>query len=201
MKNNLLAILILFSLSVCAQRTKYNDDIADYDKQILANPQNPDLYFERAELKEDYLDYKGAVKDYKTCIKKKSKYAAQAYYAMGMMALSTAGNIFAAPPPGISVGYSPANTYFTKAIEIKPDYADAYFQAAKCKFYLGKQTQAIEYFTKSIQLKADLAPEAYYYRGLCKSNSRDKDGACLDFSKAVSLGNTYAGDMRERICR
>jgi tetratricopeptide (TPR) repeat protein len=199
MKHIVLSVALLVTLNVCAQQLKYNN-IAQYDADILANPQNPDLYFARAELKKNYLDFKGAVKDYETAIKKKSTYAAQAHYALGMLAMNynsypTIGK------PVIAIGYSPANTHFTKAIELDTNYADAYFQSAKCKFYLDKYQQGILYFTKAIQLKAELAPEAYYYRGLCKSSAHDVNGACLDFSKAASLGNIYGTEMRERICR
>lgn len=198
MKNTVLSLLLFFSLHTWAQ-SKFNDNLAQYDNQIAANPQNADLYFQRAQLKKEYLDFKGAVKDYKTAIKKKSKYAAQAYYALGMLAMyyssyATIGK------PVIATGYSPANKSFTQALKLDTNYADAYFQAAKCKFYLNKYQQSIAYFTKAIALKYELAPEAYYYRGLCKANTNDKNGACSDFSKAQSLGNTYGADMRERIC-
>ncbi|HXU27156.1 MAG TPA: hypothetical protein VN698_07980 [Bacteroidia bacterium] len=198
MKNTVLSLILFFSLHTWAQSNS-SDNIAQYDSQILANPKNADLYFERAKLKQNYLDFKGAVKDYKTAIKQKSKYAAQAHYALGMLAMyyssyATIGK------PVIATGYSPANTSFTKALELDANYADAYFQSAKCKFYLNKYQQGIAYFTKAITLKAQLAPEAYYYRGLCKVNANDKNGGCADFSKAVSLGNVYASEMLERFC-
>ena len=200
MKHVLLSITLLFTFNVWAQQSKFNDNLAQYDKDILANPQNGDLYFERAKLKQNYLDFKGAVQDYKTAIKKKSQYAAKANYSMGMLAMNYSSYPTIGKPV-IATGYSSANNYFTDAIKLKPDYADAYFQAAKCKFYLNKFQQAIEYFSKSIELKSELTSEAYYYRGLCKSNSNDKIGACSDFSKAVSLGNVYGTDMLERFCR
>jgi tetratricopeptide (TPR) repeat protein len=101
---------------------------------------------------------------------------------------------------------------FTKAIQLKPDYAEAYYYRGVIKSEkLGEirynPRSAIEDLTKAIQLKPDYA-EAYYCRGLIKIeklslyNARD---AIEDFTKAIQLKPDYAeaygarGDLREHL--
>ena len=86
---------------------------------------------------------------------------------------------------------------YTKAIELKPDYADAYYhrglaKQAKCSFggfvwtERGELDEAIADYTKAIELKPDYA-DAYYNRGLAKQAEGDLDGARVDCTKAIEL--------------
>ena len=52
----------------------------------------------------------------------------------------------------------------TKAIELRPDYADAYCFRGRAYRSQGEHDRAIEDSTKAIELKPDYA-EAYYIRG------------------------------------
>ena len=111
---------------------------------------------------------------------------------------------------------------YTKAIELKPDYADAYYhrglaKQAKCSFggfvwtERGELDEAIADYTKAIELKPDYA-DAYYHRGLAKQASGDvahatgllyrphkgKEAkgdvadAIADYTKAIELKPDYA---------
>ena len=54
---------------------------------------------------------------------------------------------------------------FTKAIELDPDYAAAYYNRGFAYGKLGQYQRGIEDFDKAIQLDPDYA-ENYYSRGL-----------------------------------
>ena len=106
--------------------------------------------------------------------------------------------------------YEKAIEYFTKAIELKPDYAEAYFNRGLAHFktgsYYNKEPyeKAIQDFTKAIELKPDFA-DAYYHRSLAyiqfvhyyrKPFSQDIidkfNKAVNDFNKVLELDPNYA---------
>lgn len=80
---------------------------------------------------------------------------------------------------------------FTKAIELKNDYYEAYNNRGNAKAELGNHKAAIDDFNKAIKIKNNYA-EAYYNRGFSKELLKDFEGAILDFNKAIELRNNYA---------
>ncbi len=77
---------------------------------------------------------------------------------------------------------------YTKAIEINPQYADAYNNRGAAKYSLKDTQGAIADYNKAIEINPQLAL-AYYNRGNAKHGLRDQPGACADYKKAVSLGD------------
>lgn len=77
---------------------------------------------------------------------------------------------------------------FDKAIELRPDYAEAYANRGKIKIDREEYDGAIVDFDKAIELKPDLA-EAYGNRGLAYQNLGDDENATRDYTKAIELGH------------
>lgn len=75
---------------------------------------------------------------------------------------------------------------YTKAIELKPDYASAYYNRGNANGELGQHFAAISDFDIAIQLKPDLT-EAYFNRGLAKYNLGQHFAAISDFDNAIRL--------------
>ena len=83
---------------------------------------------------------------------------------------------------------------FTKAIELNPNYEDAYFWRGKIRGYeiINKDvegayySEAIKDFNKVIELNPDNA-EAYFWRGRAKFNFEDYKGAIADYTKVIKL--------------
>jgi|GEM_PF-1126930 len=86
---------------------------------------------------------------------------------------------------------------FSKAIELKPDFAGAYFNRGVAKRDKGDLDGVIVDSTKAIELKPDYL-SAYQNRGYAKSGKRDWDGAIADFSKAIELKPDNAADYYYR---
>jgi tetratricopeptide (TPR) repeat protein len=86
--------------------------------------------------------------------------------------------------------YQGAIAAFTKAIKLKPDYADAYRGRASTKYLLSDYEGSIADYTEVIKLKPDA--DAYYIRGLAKYDMKDNKGAISDFSEAIKLKKDYA---------
>jgi lipoprotein NlpI len=80
---------------------------------------------------------------------------------------------------------------FTKAIQLKPGYAAAYYNRGTLEQLKGEVGCAIMDYTKAIELEPDLAV-AYSNRGTAKQSKGDFDGATADFTKAIELKPDYA---------
>ena len=82
--------------------------------------------------------------------------------------------------------YSDAIENFTKAIELKPDYAKVYHARALTYSSQGEYEQAIQDATKAIEINPDYA-EAYHTRGLVYNNQGEHEQAIRDFTKTIEL--------------
>ena len=97
--------------------------------------------------------------------------------------------------------YSDAIENFTKAIELKPDYAEVYYDRGLAYHSLvyhslaylskGEYAQAIQDYTKAIELKPDYA-EAYHARGSAYGSQDENYRAIQDLTKAIELKPNYA---------
>ncbi len=83
--------------------------------------------------------------------------------------------------------YQGAIADWGKAIEINPQYADAYYNRGNAKRDLKDYQGAIADYSKAIQNDPQFA-DAYANRGLVKSKLGDENGFCTDAKKAASLG-------------
>ena len=79
---------------------------------------------------------------------------------------------------------------FTKAIELKPDYALAYNNRGAVYRSKGEHDLAIEDCNKAIQLKSDYA-EPYSNRGAAYRNKGDYDRAIEDYDLAIKLKPSF----------
>ena len=75
---------------------------------------------------------------------------------------------------------------YDQAIDLKPDYAEAYCNRGSVKCNLSQYDAAIADFDWAIDLKPDYA-EAYYNRGSAKGNLGDYEAAIVDFDQAIGL--------------
>jgi tetratricopeptide (TPR) repeat protein len=89
---------------------------------------------------------------------------------------------------------------FTKAIELNPNFYEAFCERGIAKDYLKDYSGAIEDFSKAIELNPAYT-FAYANRGLSKYHSNDIDGACLDWDKAIELGSTWAPVLKTFYCK
>ena len=75
---------------------------------------------------------------------------------------------------------------FTKALELKVDYAEAYCERGVAYGVKGDLDQAIADFTKALELKVDYA-EAYHNRGVVYDLKDDLDQAIVNFNEALRI--------------
>ena len=87
--------------------------------------------------------------------------------------------------------YYGAISDYTKAIELDPNYADAYSNRGSSKTDLKDYYGAIADYTKAIELNPNYAA-AYYNRGYSKRELKDYYGAIAGYTKAIELNPNNA---------
>ena len=87
--------------------------------------------------------------------------------------------------------YKEAIENYDKAIELNPQYADAYYNRGNAELDLSKYKEAIEDYNKAIELNPKYA-DAYNNRGNAKSYLDDSKEAIADYNKAIELNPQIA---------
>jgi len=93
--------------------------------------------------------------------------------------------------------YAGAVSNFTKAIEIFPDYHEAYSFRARAKYNLEDYNGAIADANQAIRLNPAYEP-AYNVRGFSRFMLNDYAGAIVEFDKSLKLDSTYAPAFNQR---
>jgi len=81
--------------------------------------------------------------------------------------------------------------FWTRAIQIKPDYEVIYYNRGVARVKKGDHDGAIEDFTRAIQIKPDYEA-AYSNRGFARRKKGDHDGAIEDYTRAIQIKPDYA---------
>lgn len=81
--------------------------------------------------------------------------------------------------------------YYTRAIEIDPLFAPAYYNRAICRKARGDVQGAIADYTEAIRADPQHA-KAYNNRGVARDDLGDREGAIADYTEAIRLNPQYA---------
>ena len=87
--------------------------------------------------------------------------------------------------------YEKALSYFEKAVEKNPRYADAYFSIGGCNYALGRYTEAIEALKQAIRIKPDYA-KAYFGLGLAYGKLGSYTEAIEAYKQAIRIKPDFA---------
>ncbi len=87
--------------------------------------------------------------------------------------------------------YQAAIDNYDAAINLKPDFAPAYYFRGTVKRSLGQYKEAIEDYDTAIDLKNDFAV-AYYFRGTIRGDLGEHFIAIQDYNKAIDAKPDYA---------
>lgn len=97
--------------------------------------------------------------------------------------------------------YEPAAADYSKAIEWDKGFEYMfYFNRAECYKMSGELQKALSDYD-AIARYVPKDRYVYYNRGVLKLKLEDTEGACADFKKALSLGNSYAKELLEANCK
>lgn len=95
--------------------------------------------------------------------------------------------------------YENAILNYDKAVELKPDFASAYYFRAKAKEKMMLLKPAIEDLNLAVKYKPDFG-EAYYQRGNLYEKMNKKTEACQDWNAASSHGYYEASYVVKQKC-
>jgi len=93
--------------------------------------------------------------------------------------------------------YDEAISNYTKALEINPRDADAYYNRGVVYNRKGQSDEAISDFTKALEINPRDA-HAYYNRGIVYNRKSQSDEAISDFTKALEINPRYAEAYKSR---
>jgi tetratricopeptide (TPR) repeat protein len=181
------------------QINSYKSAIDDFTKVLNLEPEFEGVYFKRGIAKFHLEDYEGAIEDYKREIKN-NRNNGEFYFKMGEAKDRLGDNNGAKRDYSMAYylegkdtdDYLMAIQYYSKAINYRHDFADAYNNRGVAKYCgSGDLKGAIADYTKAIEINPDYA-DAYYNRGIAKINLGKKNSGCLDLSKAGELGDDDA---------
>ncbi len=148
----------------------YSDAMYNFNKAIIAKPNDFEGYFLRGIAKYSLNDYIGAVDDFSKTLKIHPLYV-RAYHYRGI-ANDRLGN------------YADAKKDYTKAISLDPYDAELHIAMGSTKLHLNEFESAIASFDTAIIIHPDNA-NAYINRGIAKRYLDRLDDAIVDLNKAV----------------
>ena len=81
--------------------------------------------------------------------------------------------------------------YFQRALELKPDYVEAYSNLASCLLRMGRVNEAITQFQKALELKPD-SIEIHNNFGYCLLRIGRVDEAITQFQKSLEIQQNFS---------
>jgi tetratricopeptide (TPR) repeat protein len=167
------------------EKREYMEALLNLNKAIELDANYAPAYYLRANIKDNFDDRHGAMKDYNTAVDKNPKFA-DAFFSRGNIKMKLQD-------------YYGAIADYSSAISINENYIEAYFNRGKAKQFLQAYEDAINDCTKIIQINPKNV-DAYYMRGILRIDFGDVKNGCLDLSKAGELGDLKAYETIKEKC-
>jgi tetratricopeptide (TPR) repeat protein len=161
---------------------KYNEALKAIDTALKLDQNNPSLLNEKAAIFSLNKQYPAAIAIYDRLIKTQPE--AYIYVNLGITKLASGD------PRGAILDHS-------QAIELNPNYANAYSFRGNAKSRLGDNLGAISDHDRAIKIDGNNSIN-YYNRGIAKYKAGDKQGAIEDFDRAIAIDPEYAAAYYNR---
>ena len=167
------------------EKHEFMEALLNLNKALDVDPNYAAAFFLRGNIKDNFGDQHGAMKDYNLAIEKNPKFA-DAFFARGNVKMKLQD-------------YYGAIADFTSCISFNENNVEAYFNRGKAKQYLLAYEDAINDCSKIIQINPK-NHDAYYMRGILRIEFGDMKNGCLDLSKAGELGDLKAYETIKEKC-
>ncbi|MCJ8281386.1 MAG: tetratricopeptide repeat protein [Rivularia sp. ALOHA_DT_140] len=170
------SVIVYYNLGVCSYNLKQaNLAINYFSEAIEIDPNYPYSYIERAHINTRLENYQEAIEDYSFIIEGIYNQSLQA------LAYNYRGKIYK-----VLENYSHSIQDFTQAININPNYLDAYYNRGCCYFDLKDYFWAINDFTSAIEMNPQYI-RAYNTRAEAYIALGEIVKAELDYQKVKEL--------------
>jgi tetratricopeptide (TPR) repeat protein len=167
------------------EKSEFMEAILNLNKALQVDPNYSPAYYLRGNIKDNFEDRHGAMKDYNMALEKNPKFA-DAFFARGNVKMKLQD-------------YYGAIADYSTAIGINENYIEAYFNRGRAKQFLLAYEDAINDCSKIIQINPNNI-DAFYMRGILRINFGDLKNGCLDLSKAGELGDHKAYEIIKEKC-
>jgi tetratricopeptide (TPR) repeat protein len=167
------------------EKREFMEALLNLNKALEIDANFAPAYYLRGNIKENFDDRHGAMKDYNIAIEKNTKFA-DAYFARGNVKMKLQD-------------YYGAIADFTACINLNENNIEAYFNRGKAKQFLQAYEDAINDCSKIIQINPKNV-DAYFMRGILRIEFGDVKNGCLDLSKAGELGDLKAYEVIKEKC-
>jgi tetratricopeptide (TPR) repeat protein len=167
------------------EKREYMEALLNLNRAIELDKNYSPAYYLRGNIKDNFDDRHGAMKDYNTAIERNPKFA-DAFFARGNVKMKLQD-------------YYGAIADFTSAISLNENYVEAYYNRGKAKQFLQAYEDAINDCSKIINIKPDNF-DAWFLRGILRIEFGDFNNGCLDLSKAGELGDLKAYEVIREKC-
>ncbi len=158
------------------QSPVYPEYVAELSAQILANPENADAYYERAQKLFEGGNDTLALADIKAAIRLKDNQGLY-YFLYGNIAYEMND-------------IADAQTAMRRAIELMPEEKMPYLRLARMQFDL-KDFESSNKTLETMSKALGETPDAYFLFGLIKKEIGDTASAIGNFQKVVAIDNDY----------
>lgn len=159
----------------------YPKAMNDYNKAIELDSTNYITYYNRATLKSERNDKRGALSDYSKSLLLGGNVDYKVYYNRASLKSDLKD-------------YNGSITDYTRSLDLEPENSLAFHNRAKAKGQIGLLQSALEDYDKAIKIDPFFTV-AYQNRAICKAKMGDKT-ALNDFNKVIELapnsGEAYA---------
>ena len=152
---------------------------------IEQEPDNAQLYYERALAYFEFGDLAMALVDFDKTIALEPEFAS-AFHDRGICRFEL-------------TRFQEAIDDFNQAIQLDPEYSEAFFNRSLVWDELAEPEKALADLNKAIAINPEFG-DAYYNRAVYRLNS-DRDKSCADFKKAAELGIREAELTYEQYCK
>lgn len=167
------------------EKREFTESLLNLNKALELDPNYAPAYFMRGNIKDNFDDRHGAMKDYNRAIEKNPKFG-DAFLARGNVKMKL-------------MDYYGAIADFTSCISFNENDVQAYFNRGKAKQFLLAYEDAINDCSKIIQINPT-NHDAFFMRGVLRIEFGDIKNGCLDLSKAGELGDLKAYEMIKERC-
>jgi tetratricopeptide (TPR) repeat protein len=167
------------------EKREFMEALLNLNRALDIDPNYASAYFLRGNIKDNFDDRHGAMKDYNIAIDKNPKFE-DAYFARGNVKMKLQD-------------YYGAIADFTSCIAINENNINAYFNRGKAKQFLLAYQDAIHDCSKIIEINPKNV-DAFFMRGILRIEFGDMKNGCLDLSKAGELGDLKAYEVIKEKC-
>jgi len=206
---------------VMSKSTELDEKIKELTEKIAVEPEDAELYKNRADIYHKQDNYDNAIVDYTKAIELNPEYAVDAYLSRGLCyndiedydsALNDYTKVIEFNPENEAVymcrgvcyesleDYDSALKDYTKVIELNPKKEDAYLCMGNCYSFLELMENyevTLKNYTKAIEINSEYE-EAYLFRGRRYFDLQNYDAALKDYTKTIEINSKNEEAYLER---